>query len=210
MRHQGQITAWKDDRGFGFIAPRGGGEEVFVHITSFADRGRRPTGSELVTYELTADDQGRPQAARVAFVEGGPPPSSRGGKIWPALAGMFLIFLAAMVGANRLPFAVLGLYLFASLATFLAYARDKRAAQTGRWRASESSLHGLALLGGWPGALAAQELLRHKTQKQSFRLVFWATVMLNCLGLLLLFTPAGSEVLRKLLGRLQDWANHNM
>jgi uncharacterized membrane protein YsdA (DUF1294 family) len=123
---------------------------------------------------------------------------------------MFLIFLAAMVGANRLPFAVLGLYLFASLATFLAYARDKRAAQTGRWRASESSLHGLALLGGWPGALAAQELLRHKTQKQSFRLVFWATVMLNCLGLLLLFTPAGSEVLRKLLGRLQDWANHNM
>jgi uncharacterized membrane protein YsdA (DUF1294 family) len=121
-----------------------------------------------------------------------------------------LIFVAAMVGAGRLPFAVLGLYLFASLATFLAYARDKRAAQTGRWRASESSLHGLALLGGWPGALVAQELLRHKSKKQSFRLVFWATVLLNCLGLLVLFTPAGSEALRALLGRLHDWVNHNM
>ena len=44
----------------------------------------------------------------------------------------------------------------------------------------EASLHVLALMGGWPGALLAQRVVRHKTRKQPFRTVFWATVALNC------------------------------
>ncbi|MGD9872533.1 MAG: cold shock domain-containing protein, partial [Thauera sp.] len=52
MRHQGKITTWKDDKGFGFIAPNGGGEPVFLHVSSLANRRRRPEGNELVSYEL--------------------------------------------------------------------------------------------------------------------------------------------------------------
>ena len=46
--------------------------------------------------------------------------------------------------------------------------------------ASERMLHFIAVIGGWPGALVAQRVFRHKSRKLSFRLVFWATVALNC------------------------------
>jgi uncharacterized membrane protein YsdA (DUF1294 family) len=76
-----------------------------------------------------------------------------------------------------------------SMATFITYALDKRAARLGGWRVAENTLHGLALLCGWPGALLAQELLRHKSAKPAFRRLFWLTVALNVLGFALLFTP---------------------
>jgi cold shock CspA family protein len=69
MRYQGRITSWKDDKGFGFITPNGGAERVFVHIKAFARTDRRPTGNELVTYELRFDDQKRGRAEDVAFVD---------------------------------------------------------------------------------------------------------------------------------------------
>jgi uncharacterized membrane protein YsdA (DUF1294 family) len=56
----------------------------------------------------------------------------------------------------------------------------------------------IALLGGWPGALLAQKLLRHKSKKQSFQVVFWATVLLNCGVLGWLLTSKGAVVLRSI------------
>ena len=59
-----------------------------------------------------------------------------------------------------------------SLVCFLAYGLDKqRAANAGR-RVSERTLHLMAFLGGWPGALIGQRQFRHKTQKLTFRIVF--------------------------------------
>ena len=66
-----------------------------------------------------------------------------------------------------------------SAVTFCAYAWDKRAAQKGRWRTRERSLHLLELFFGWPGALLAQRLIRHKSRKLSFRVVFWLMVIIN-------------------------------
>ena len=71
------------------------------------------------------------------------------------------------------------IYLVASLVCFMAYTFDKSAARAGRWRISENTLLLLGLLGGWPGAIVAQQLLRHKTAKKPFQRAFWATVVLN-------------------------------
>ena len=73
--------------------------------------------------------------------------------------------------------AVLLAYGAMSLVTALAYAHDKAAAGRGRPRTPENTLHLLALLGGWPGALFAQRAFRHKTRKTGFQLVFWLIVI---------------------------------
>lgn len=70
-------------------------------------------------------------------------------------------------------------YLVMSLVAFAAYAMDKRAAKRGAWRTPESTLHALEVLCGWPGAWLAQRLLRHKSVKTSFRIVFFTMVVLN-------------------------------
>ena len=53
----------------------------------------------------------------------------------------------------------------------------------GTWRTPESTLHAIDLAGGWPGALVARRVFRHKTTKQPFRTVFWLTVTVNCAAL---------------------------
>ena len=202
MRHQGRITDWKDGQGFGFITPNGGGQRVFVHIRSFADRQRRPAGNERVSYALTRDARGRPQAARVAFVGTRVAPAAQPGPGNASLMASvgFLAVVAGAAFAGRLPVAVAGLYLAASAVACLVYASDKSAARNGRWRTQESTLHLIALAGGWPGALAAQRLLRHKSSKPSFKIAFWATVALNLCALAWLLSDSGAETLRAILG----------
>lgn len=199
MRRKGKITKWKDDQGYGFIKPIGGGEQVFVHIKSFSNRHRRPIGNELVTFEVTSDDKGRIRARDVAFIGDNSTVPTQSGKILLTVPALFLIFVAVAVLLGHLPFVVLGLYLVASAVSFFVYARDKSAARGDQWRTAESTLHVLSLIGGWPGALVAQKLFRHKTKKQSFQIVFWTTVVLNCAGLGWLFTSSGADALRSVL-----------
>ena len=78
------------------------------------------------------------------------------------------------------------IYLAASLITFIVYALDKSAAKAGKWRTPEKTLHILVLIGGWPGALLAQQKLRHKSQKQPFHTIFRLTVAINLAALALL------------------------
>jgi uncharacterized membrane protein YsdA (DUF1294 family) len=72
-------------------------------------------------------------------------------------------------------------------------------AEKGAWRTQESTLHLLSLIGGLPGALIAQQTLRHKSKKQSFRFIFWVTVLLNCGTFVWLFTPDGAATLPSLI-----------
>ncbi|MBL8421138.1 MAG: cold shock and DUF1294 domain-containing protein, partial [Dechloromonas sp.] len=156
MRYQGRITRWKDDQGYGFISPNLGGEEVFLHIKAFKLRQPRPVGDETVTYELVSDASGRPRAAAVAFVSGagGRTTAGAGGPSrFPLLVvALFFAFFGVSTAAGRLPLILLGFYAFVSLIAFAAYALDKSAARSGRWRTAESTLHLLSLVGGWPGA----------------------------------------------------------
>ena len=78
---------------------------------------------------------------------------------------LFLIVLGVLALVGRVPLALFGLYAVLSLITILAYGLDKSAAQNNRWRTQENTLHLFSLFGGWPGALIAQKIFRHKTQK---------------------------------------------
>ncbi|MFJ2983102.1 MULTISPECIES: DUF1294 domain-containing protein [unclassified Pseudomonas] len=82
----------------------------------------------------------------------------------------------AWSGLSWLPLAV---YPVMSLLTALLYWHDKRQARAQAWRTPEKLLHAGELVGGWPGALVAQQLFRHKTRKLSYQLVFWGIVLLH-------------------------------
>lgn len=96
-----------------------------------------------------------------------------------SLALLFLATLAGLTIMGILPLAILIAYLTLSAITFLMYWKDKSAARHDKQRTPENTLHLLALLCGWPGALLGQQILRHKTQKVSFRVVLWLTVVVN-------------------------------
>ena len=97
---------------------------------------------------------------------------------------LFVLAYAAATLMWGLPLLVGGAYLAISLSCFVAYAIDKSAARRGNWRTPEATLLLLGLVGGWPGALLAQQWLRHKTSKTAFQWKFYVTVVLN-LGLFL-------------------------
>ena len=80
--------------------------------------------------------------------------------------------------ASRIDWRLLiGAPLALSVFAFFAYRSDKRRAEAGEWRIPESTLHFVALIGGWPGAFLAQRKFRHKTSKTSFQFVFWVVVL---------------------------------
>lgn len=112
--------------------------------------------------------------------------------IRPKGAGQWPLKLALWLGLCSLPLAgslqllqasgvvwPLLAYPLLSCVSFIQYWSDKRHAQNGRWRTPESTLQLTALLGGWPGAWAAQQVFRHKTRKAAFQAVFWASVLLH-------------------------------
>ena len=70
-------------------------------------------------------------------------------------------------------------YLVNSVLAFVFYVWDKRASRRGHQRVPEATLHSLELFGGWPGALVAQRLIRHKNAKVSYQVVFWLIVGLH-------------------------------
>ena len=196
MRRQGNIAKWNDERGFGFISASEGRESVFVHISSFPRSDRRPNVNEAVSYTVGFDSHGRPQANDVQFIVGrnggSPRQALRPNVVLPiAFATSFLIALVPLVVIGWLEITWLVLYYGASIITYISYSRDKKAAENAARRTRELSLHLMSLVGGWPGALIAQVLLRHKTRKPSFLVGYWLTVIVNCAALVVI---VGKEV----------------
>lgn len=102
---------------------------------------------------------------------------------------LFLAIYLVVTLYWSLPIWVAALYLVASIVCFVAYAIDKSAAVAGRRRVSERMLLLLGFAGGWPGAIVAQQTLRHKTQKVSFRSAFRGSVALNIAVFVALSSP---------------------
>jgi uncharacterized membrane protein YsdA (DUF1294 family) len=84
--------------------------------------------------------------------------------------------------------SILLIYLLASAATFITYGVDKwlsarrQKAGSRPVRVAEQTLHLMELLGGWPGALAGQQLFKHKRRKVPFMRVFWVIVSLHVIA----------------------------
>lgn len=126
-------------------------------------------------------------------MRGATPEAPRGLDGQPALFGVaLLIWLGLLLAISLrrlwpldLPVVFIGLVLV-NIATFFSYAFDKSAAELGRWRTPESTLHALAAVGGWPAAWLAQRVLRHKSRKREFLTAYVVTVVLNLGALSLL------------------------
>lgn len=183
-RQQGVLADWNDDRGFGFITPAAGGSRVFVHVSAFP-RGQRPVAGCEVTYAELRDERNRARASEVRYLATASTRRAGANGIPLALAAATLFFtlLVGLLVMDELPVMLLVAYGLLSGLAFLMYGADKSAAEQGKWRTSESTLHTIALVGGWPGALVARRVFRHKTSKQPFRTIFWFTVIANCAAL---------------------------
>lgn len=183
-RSRGRLVSWNDERGYGFLAPEDGSGDVFVHANAFVKEGRHIEIGQVYTFDLDTGADGRRKAKRVTLVI----PEKQG----PSLVAKFLqrgprflvipafLFIALAV-SSTVPVSPNWwlIYAVASFTCFIGYGLDKQAAENKRWRVSETVLLMLGLAGGWPGGLIGQEVFRHKTQKKTFRTLFWMSVAIN-------------------------------
>ena len=177
----GKITTWKNDKGFGFITPDQGGQQVFFHISELSNNHARPAEQMKVTYTLSYDHHQRPRAIDVRLTE-----IRTALPTLPLLViSVFFLVLTLTTYVLQIPICVLVGYVLISSITFYVYGVDKASAMQGAQRVPEVSLHLLEFLGGWPGALVAQSFYHHKTRKASFQSTYWGMVIANLLALVL-------------------------
>ena len=192
---EGKVTQWNDAKGFGFITVVSSKERLFFHISSFKIKGVRPETGQEVLFKKSKDAKGKFQAVDVKL-------KGQNVQLGQALkaflfSALFLSALAVLSFIGNLPYVIFILYLIMSFVTFLLYGWDKLAAKKSWQRTPEFTLHWLSLMCGWPGAMYAQQLFRHKSYKPSFRRAFWPTVVLNFIGLIYLISPYGNWLMDK-------------
>ncbi|HCE3021215.1 TPA: cold shock and DUF1294 domain-containing protein [Vibrio parahaemolyticus] len=183
---KGKVVEWNDSKGYGFISALNGELRVFLHISTVQSKGRRPKVDDEVKFEVNEDKKGRYNATNVTILGSDSIPST----IMFSIVYLVLASTAVFIlGGEKLFIAA---YILMSIVTYVMYAIDKNAAQNGKWRTPENTLHLLSLLGGWMGALCAQNKLRHKSKKQPFKSILWLTIFVNIGAFVWTFTPSGS------------------
>lgn len=205
MKKQGKVVRWDSTRAFGFIRSPDTPADIFFHIRDFqglaapqegmavsfeeihiGGKGPRAIAVNAIGSEQSRGSDSRPTRAAGALPEPTQAPTSSS-QAPTAVILAFMLGWAMLVlwgiWAGRLPIMTLAAMPILNLLTFFVYWNDKHAAQTGRWRTKEDTLHLLGVLGGWPGAWFAHQILRHKSRKVGFRAAYWATVLIHCVAL---------------------------
>lgn len=77
MRFTGTLSKWNDDRGFGFITPTEGGQDIFVHISAFPRDGKRPAIDEVLSFEVEIGRENKKAAKAVSRPQQSRAPSPR-------------------------------------------------------------------------------------------------------------------------------------
>ena len=199
MKRCGEVVYWNDEKGFGFIRYDEKEPNIFFHISSFAYHRCRPHKGDQVAF-LRGEQRGKAQAVRVVLakdadlLDGDVIVDAHDVRPHLTEAIIYAILIIAFYTILGLIAPTLAIASFIiSLFTIALYAMDKRAATQGRFRVPEATLHIAAMLGGWPGALIARPVLRHKTRKTRFITFFWASVVIYFFLIysLLLYLPEG-------------------
>jgi len=174
-RRSGRLVKWNDERGFGFVSPDDGSGDLFVHISAFDQNQRRPAQGDVVFF-VTDLSEKRGKAIDVRLKALPLPRTVLLGQVVGALClAIYFLYVFDQISLQW-PLAA---YLVMSIITFGFYLADKRRAERGQWRLTDTSLHVLEGLGGWPGALIAQAVLRHKTRKPDFQKMLWYIVAIH-------------------------------
>jgi len=169
-----RIVEWDASRGFVFVDH--GGKRLFLHHRDFVRRDLRPRPGDGVSFVVGSDGQGRACAKSVESLKHRGQLRGRHGFV------LFVLLIVPALAVWSLPWSPwvsLGYLVVVSGISYRAYRDDKNRAQLGGQRRSESSLHFLDLIGGWPGGFLAQRQFRHKTAKASFQRVFRGTLLLH-------------------------------
>lgn len=195
MNETGELVDCNDDRGFGFVQTDEG-ERLFVHIKAFGSLQRRPEIGDRVAFRRGFGRDGRPAAisakiaglaARQTTVSGPSTEQIEGAQrarlLRIAAAALLLGAVLYVRNTSPLPGWIIWIYLVMGIVSAATYWVDKRAANAGRWRIAETTLHFTDFALGIIGGLLAQAALHHKTAKPSFAGATWTIVILHLAGL---------------------------
>jgi cold shock CspA family protein len=65
---KGKLVRWIDEKGFGFIKPENGKNDLFIHISAIKSN-RKPIIGDIILYETSIDTKGKQHAIN-AIIEG--------------------------------------------------------------------------------------------------------------------------------------------
>jgi uncharacterized membrane protein YsdA (DUF1294 family)/cold shock CspA family protein len=196
--YEGIIKSWEVDEGVGLIQPSGGGKDIVIQFSDLKNSHYQPKQGDTICFKVIAEEDGKIKAYD-AFIYA-PEKSQlqprnkpvikkklhkskpKGNQFWAFckyfIASLPFIFSVDLIIQKMiiLPFFV---YAIMSLLTFFVYAIDETKAHKRKWRTPDNIFHWLAFLGGWPGALITQHVIRHKNRERSFQLILWLIVIVH-------------------------------
>lgn len=199
---RGVLVMWNDQKGFGFIRPQGSDDDYFVHISTFK-KGltRRPAIGDDVHFRAGENaTKKRATYAHIPAIETPHTPSATPFELQPRQRSLGVNILIGtplvlscyllLMAKNPIPFFC---YWFLSLLVMFLYGLDKAHAATHRWRVPEVYFHLLELMGGWPGALMAQNDFRHKTRMSSYLWILRGIIAIHLMIWVIYFYWAGEK-----------------